>query len=367
MEILPVTDKRTRRQFIELPFQLYRGDENWVPPLRIAVRDLLDTDKHPFYKHADIQCFLGLDGGQVTGRIAAILDRDQFEPDKTGFFGFFECVNSQPMADALLHTARKWLSGRGARIMRGPVSPSTNYECGLLVEGFDSSPYVMMTYNPPYYQPLLEKAGLAKAKDLLAYGAAVSAVSNEKAGRVAARAMKHNGLTIRSIDLKRFDAEVDHVWRIYNEAWARNWGFAPMSREEFVLLAKDLKMIMEPRMALIGEIAGEPVGFALALPDANRALRHAGGNLFPLGLLKILYYQRKVRAVRVLALGVVEEHRTAGVAAGFYATLIGRARNLGYQECEFSWVLEDNTMMNRSIEALGVHRSKVYRIYDWRW
>ncbi|MBI3472662.1 MAG: N-acetyltransferase [Candidatus Solibacter usitatus] len=366
VEIVPVQESRALRQFIEFPYQLYRRDPYWVPPLRLAQKDLLDTAKHPFYRHAEIQCFLARRQGAVAGRIAAILDRDQFSPDHLGFFGFFECEDSPPAAAALLEAARKWLRDRDVRVIRGPVSPSTNYESGLLVDGFDSSPYVMMTYNPRYYPALLEGAGLGKAKDLHAYGGPVKAVDGDKAGRVAARALRRGGMTIRTLRMKQFDAEVENVWRVYNAAWSRNWGFVPMSKEEFQFQARDMKQILDPGFALIGEVEGRAVGFALALPDINRALRHAGGDLFPLGLLKILYYQRRIKAVRVIALGVIEEYRTAGVAAGFYANLIGHARRLGYQECEFSWVLEDNLMMNRSIEALGARRTKTYRIYEWK-
>jgi len=248
--------------------------------------------------------------------------------------------------------------------MRGPVNPSTNYECGLLVEGFDSSPYVMMTYNPPYYAGRLERSGLKKAKDLLAYVTTAAATAGHKALRVADRAMRSSRVVIRPVNMKKFDAEADSIWKIYSSAWSRNWGFAPLTQAEFQVLAKDMKAILKPEFALVGEIDGKPVGFALALPDINQALKPAGGNLFPLGLIKILYHQRKIKTLRVMALGVVEEFRTAGVAAGFYATLIRQAQRLGYGECEFSWVLEDNILMNRSIESLGARRYKTYRLYE---
>ena len=362
--VIGAEDRATLRQFIEFPYQHYRSDPYWVPPLRIAQKDLLDKKKHPFYEHAEMQCFLALDGSRVAGRIAAILDRNQFAPDSLGFFGFFEAVDSQPIVNALLRSAWDWLRARGARTMRGPVNPSTNYECGLLVEGFDSSPFVMMTYNPPYYAGLLERAGLRKIKDLLAYITTAAATAGHKAMRVADRAMRSSRVAIRPVNMKNFKAEADAIWGIYSSAWSRNWGFAPLTREEFWLLAKDMKQILAPEFALIGEIEGRPVGFALAIPDINLALKPAGGNLFPLGLLKILFYQRKIKSLRVMALGVIEEFRTAGVAAGFYATLIRSAQRLGYGDCEFSWVLEDNILMNRSIESLGARRYKTYRLYE---
>jgi GNAT superfamily N-acetyltransferase len=212
---------------------------------------------------------------------------------------------------------------------------------------------------------LIEKAGFRKIKDLWAYGGPVSKVDGAKARRVAERSKAKRKLNIRRIDMKRFDSEVETMWKLYNSAWVSNWGYAPMPLEEFRFTAKDLKSVVDPGFVLMGEVDGTPVGFALALPDINQALKPAGGNLFPFGLLKILYHQRKIRSVRVLALGVVEEHRTVGAAAAFYSALIDHAQQKGYQHCEFSWVLEDNILMNRSIEALGVQRYKTYRIYEW--
>jgi GNAT superfamily N-acetyltransferase len=362
--VIGADDGRTLRQFIEFPYQHYQRDPYWVPPLRIAQKDLLNKKKHPFYKHAEMQCFLALEGSQVAGRIAAIVDRNQFAPDNLGFFGFFEAIDSQPVANALFRSAWDWLRARGVKVMRGPVSPSTNYECGLLVEGFDSSPFVMMTYNPPYYADLIEHAGLKKIKDLFAYITTAAATAGHKAMRVAERAMRSSHVTIRPVNMKNFMADTDAIWTIYSSAWSRNWGFAPLTKEEFRLLAKDMKEIIAPEFALIGEVAGQTVGFALALPDINLALKPARGNLFPLGLIKILYHQRRIKSLRVMALGVVEEFRTAGVAAGFYATLIKSAQRLGYGSCEFSWVLEDNILMNRSIESLGARRYKTYRLYE---
>jgi GNAT superfamily N-acetyltransferase len=362
--VVGADDRRTFGQFLEFPYQLYSGDRYWVPPLRMAQKDMLNKSKHPFYTHAEMQLFLAVQGSKLVGRIAAILDKNQFEPDHVGFFGFFEVINSQPAADALLKAAWEWLKERGAKSMRGPVNPSTNYECGLLVEGFDSSPMVMMTYNPPYYAHLIERAGLKKVKDLLAYITTAQATAGVKALRVADRAARSNKVAIRKVNLKNFEAEADTIWEIYSAAWSGNWGFAPLTKEEFRVLAKDMKAILVPDFALIGEVNGRPVGFALAIPDVNIALKPANGNLFPFGLVKILYHQRKVKSLRVMALGVVEEYRTAGVAAGFYATLIRQAQRLGYGNCEFSWVLEDNILMNRSIEGLGARRYKTYRLYE---
>ncbi len=355
------------KQFIELPYSLYRNDPYWVPPLRIAVKELLDRRKHPFYANADVEFFLARRNGRVVGRIAAILDKSyiEFHTEKAGFFGFYESPEDPEIARSLLTHARDWLLARGAEFVRGPVNPSTNYECGMLVEGFESSPMIMMPYNPPYYPKLMEQAGLHKAKDLLAYVSSPDGITAAKLDRVAGRVLKTNRIHIRPINMKNFDADVVKVWDVYSRAWSRNWGFIPMSREEFFAMGKEMKQILKPELVLLGEVDGQVAGFALALPDINQALKPAGGNLFPTGLLKILYYQRLIRNCRVLALGVVEEYRTAGVAAAFYATLVRNSRRLGYNDCEMSWILEDNVLMNRSLEAMGARRYKTYRIYEW--
>jgi GNAT superfamily N-acetyltransferase len=360
-------DSKTLRDFIELPYTLYRHDPHWVPPLRIAVKDLLNRVKHPFYKTAEAEFFLARRNGRPLGRIAAIFDRayNRFQNEQVGFFGFFDCVDDVAVAEALLISARRWVFERGARFLRGPVNPSTNYECGILVDGFDSDPMVMMTYNFPYYATLMDRLGLRKGKDLLAYLSAPDLVQLTKIQRAAKRVLTKTGVEVRPINMKDFAGEVARIWEVYCSAWSRNWGFVPMSKEEFLLQGKDLKLILEPDLVLIGEAGGKMVGFALALPDVNQAMKPARGRLFPTGLLRILYHKRHVRSVRVVALGVVPEHRASGVAAAFYARLVENARKLGYQQCEMSWILEDNVLMNRSLEVMGAKRYKTYRIYEW--
>jgi len=368
IHVVALDGKRALKEFIELPYSLYCDHAHWVPPLRIAVQELLDRKKHPFYANAEAEFFLARRDGRVAGRIAAILDRNhnQFHGENAGFFGFFESEDDPAVAGALLAAAREWTFQRGARVLRGPVNPSTNYECGMLIEGFDADPMIMTTYNPPYYPVLMEQAGLRKAKDLYAYGGTAPQIDLKKIERVATRALARHGVRIRPIDMKNFNADVLRVWEIYNSAWKRNWGFVPMSRDEFFQMGKEMKQILKPELVLIAEVKDRVVGFALALPNLNHALKKANGRLVPTGLLKILYYQRLTTDVRVIALGVAEEYRTTGVAAGFYATLVRNALKLGYDgECEMSWILEDNVLMIRSAELMGVRRSKTYRIYEW--
>jgi len=367
IEVVPADNKKALKEFVELPYRLYRGNAYWAPPLRLAVKELLDREKHPFYANADAEFFLAKRDGRTIGRVAAIVDRNhnKFHDEQAGFFGFFEAENDPEAAAALMTRAREWVFAKGAKFLRGPVNPSTNYECGMLVDGFDSVPMIMMTYNPSYYPELMDKTGLRKSKDLYAYLQHTDTLDTGKIGRVADKALEKQGIRVRPIDMKNFDAEVEKVWQIYNSAWERNWGFVPMTREEFLLQGKEMKQILKPDLVLIGEKEGRAVGFALALPDINEALIHTDGSLFPTGLLKILYYQRLIKNVRVLALGVVEEHRATGVAAGFYVALWRNAKRLGYGPCEMSWILEDNVLMNRSLIAMGAKRYKTYRIYEW--
>lgn len=368
LEVVATDSKQAFKEFVEFQYALYRGDPYFVPQLRIAVKDLLNREKHPFYKTADVEFFLAKRDGRVVGRIAAIFDRahNKFHEESAGFFGFFESIDDPDVARALLTRAREWVFAKGAKFLRGPVNPSTNYECGLLVDGFDSAPRVMMSYNPRYYPKLMDQVGLKKAKDLNAYKQSVAGVDAEKVGRVADRKLAQKGITVRPINMKDFDNEVAKVWEVYNSAWERNWGFVPMSKEEFFLMGKDMKMILKPELVLIGEAGNKTIGFALCLPDVNEAMVHAGGNLFPTGLLKILYYQRLIKNLRVLALGVVPEHRASGIAAALYATLVRTARKIGYAgECEMSWILEDNVLMIRSLEAMKAKHYKTYRIYEW--
>ncbi|MFB3828104.1 MAG: N-acetyltransferase [Bryobacteraceae bacterium] len=367
LEVVPVHGRKELNEFLEFPYRLYHRHPFWVPPLRIAQRELFDRKKHPFYANATAEFLLARRQGRTVGRLAAILDRNfnRFHGEDAGFFGFFECEDDPPAASALFHASREWLHARGARIIRGPVNPSTNYECGLLIDGFDSLPMIMMPYNPPYYAQLVEGAGLRKAKDLYAYTVTADTVTGEKTERVAARALEANAIRVRPISMEHFQDDVERVWGVYNGSWMRNWGFVPMTREEFVHTSREMKQILKPDLVLLGEVGDRVVGFALALPDINPALKQAKGRLFPLGWLKILYYGRLSTRVRVLALGVLKEYRTAGVAAAFYAALMRNGRRLGFRECEMSWVLEDNVLMNRSLKALGAKLSKTYRLYQW--
>lgn len=363
---------RDERAFLELPYRLYRGNPHWIAPLRMAQKDILNIAQHPFYKTSDAEKLIAVRGGRTVGRIMAIFNRayNEFHNERAGFFGFFEVENDPQAASALLDAARDWLRRRGADVIRGPVNPSTNYECGLLVAGFDLDPTVMMTYNPAYYAELLEGYGMTKAMDLYAYAIAASYFNHSnKLQRVAERLRKRDKISIRTIDKKDFDNEVQIVRRVYNDAWSRNWGFVPMSEAEFAHLAKDLKQIVDPRIAMIAEQetdagSNRPIGFFLAVPDINRALKKINGRLLPFGLLKLLWHSRKISSIRVITMGAVREYQSMGIGSIFLDEIYRRAPAAGFITGEMSWVLENNLMMNRSADLIGGRLEKTYRIYE---
>jgi GNAT superfamily N-acetyltransferase len=366
LEIIAAQDRKAAREFMTFPYALYRRDPHWVPPLWTTQKQMFETREHPFLAHAEMQCFVARRARQTVGRIAALIDRNfnQVYSEQAGFFGFFESVDDAEVASSLLEAAWNWLEQRGARFMRGPMNPSANYECGLLVDGFDSSPVILMTYNPRYYAQLLEQAGLRREKDLYAYYLSKEIVNVERAERVARRALETAHIQLRPIRMKDFESEVERVWEVYNSAWSRNWGFVPMTREECFWLARELKPIAVPELVLMAEVSGRLVGFLLALPDINQALKHTRSRFLPAVALTVLYHRRSIRTIRAVLLGVLEEFRTAGIAAALYAEVIRRGIRLGYGDCEMSWILDDNAMMIRPIEALGGQRYKTYRIYQ---
>ena len=336
-----------------------------MPPLLVEQRRLLDRRRHPFHEHADVEYFLAWRGDDAIGRIAAIVNRRhvEFHDERAGFFGFFECMDDPAAAAALLSTAAEWLRARGMAAMRGPMNFSTNEECGLLVDGFDTSPMIMMTHNPPYYERLLEGAGLRRAKDMYAYLLA-QIREPDRLMRGVARLAERSPAVVRPIRMNELKREIERVREVYNSAWERNWGFVPMTAAEFDDMARQMKQIVDPELCLIAEVDGEPVGFALALPDFNQAIRHTNGRLLPFGIAKLLWHARRIDQVRVITLGVKPEYRRHGLDAMMMLRQYRRALELGYRRSEASWILEDNVAMRRILERLGWQIYKTYRVYE---
>ncbi|RKH51658.1 N-acetyltransferase [Corallococcus aberystwythensis] len=370
VQVTPVRGAADRTAFIRLPYSLYRDDPNWVPPLEMERRDFLDPKKNPFFDYAEVELFLARRGQDVVGRVAAIKNprHMEFHGTKEGFFGLFECVNDAGVARGLLDAASAWLKARGVDTVLGPANFSSNQDWGLLVEGYEVPPALMMPYNPAYYAGLLETCGFTKAKDLFAFELSASTPPPEKVARIAEKIRQREGVTVRAVNLKDFPAEVARIKEIYNAAWEKNWGFIPFTDREFAHMAKEMKAIVRPELVLIAEVKGEPVAFSMTLPDANEAFKAANGRLttfgLPIGLVKLVLASRRLKRLRLLTLGIKEGYRRRGLDAILYLDTLRTAKELGYSGGEISWTLEDNHLVNRAIESMGGRRSKTYRVFQ---
>ena len=336
----------------------------------MMVRDLLDTKGNPFYQTADRQLFIARRDGKPVGRIAAIENRahNDFHEDRVGFFGFFESVDDPDVARALFLAAAQWLRARGLTSMRGPMNPSTNHDCGLLVAGFEQHPQFLTSWNPAYYERLLRVAGLQPIKDLLGYWLPYGDAGYELPRSLAAlaqRAAANTHLAFRDLDASHFWDEVTICWDVYNSAWERNWGFVPMSRAEFMHMAKSLKPLLFPQFAFVAEVDGAPAGFMLSVPDFNEIFKRIpNGRLFPFGLPRILFGKSGLRRGRVLALGIKAEYRSGSILPLFLHEAARRAIEFGSPGAEASWILEDNTAIRQPIEAIGGRVYRRWRVFE---
>ena len=368
IEVRPVRGRAERRRFLHFPWRVNAGDPLWVPPLLADQKKLFDRSRHPFHQHADVEYFLAWRGREVVGRIAAIINHryNEFHGEQTGTFGFFDVEDDPAAAAALREAAEQWLAARGMDRVLGPFNFSTNDEStspGVLIDGFETPPALMMSHNPRYYSRLIEWAGYGKAKDLLAYWLQGDEPP-DRLVRGVARIQRQEQVVLRGLDLAHFPQEVERIKEVYNSAWERNWGFVPMTDAEMDHLAHELKPVVNPALCVIAEIRGEPVAFALALPDLNQALRHVNGRLFPFGLVKLLWHARRIRTARVLTLGIKPGYRRLGLDAMMYLRIWTEGHRLGFRAAECSWILEDNWDMRRGLERMGALVYKTYRVYE---
>jgi hypothetical protein len=369
ISIIPVAGKNLLGKFIDFPHDLYKNDRNYIPELFIAQRDLLTPGKHPFHEHSTLQLFLACENDTIKGRIAAILNNNhnQFNKTNEGFFGFFDCENNEEAAAQLFKTATEWLQQKGISKIIGPVNPSTNEPCGLLIDGFDKPPMAMMTYNKPYYSRLIEQNKFVKNVDLLAYYLDTKTTDDRpvRLQKALEERLAKRNIIIRQINMKDFKNETIKLKEVYNAAWDKNMGFVPMTENEFKYLAKDLKMILDPGFCLVAEHEGKIVGFSLAIPNINQILQKIKkGRLFPSGIFKLLLGRKKINQVRVLALGVIEGYKKMGIEACFYASIIKRAQAKNIIGGEASWILEDNFLMNKGIQDMDGKVYKTYRLFE---
>lgn len=354
------------RRFVDLPWRIYAQDPNWVPPTKKDVLHLLDPDRHPFWQHARRALFIAERDGEPVGRVSAQVD-DNYNnlwQEKLGSFGFFESIDDQDVASALLDRAAAWNRDQGMTVLRGPMSPSSNDEWGTLIEGFDSRPVVMMPYNPDYYPRLLETWGLAKAKDLYAFYKHASTPMPQRFIDLADKLRANPRIKVRPIDLKHLDSEMVIFKDVYNASWQKNWGFSPLTEAELDLLAKNLKSIVDPGMALIAFYDNKPAGLSLTLPDLNEVLARFNGRLGIIEMLRFLFLRGRIKGSRALVFGTKAEYRRLGLPVLMLYETEKYMRSKGYEWCELSWNLEDNRLINDFDTEVGAHIYKRYRVYE---
>ncbi len=367
--IVHVETKKQVKQFINFPHDLYQVDPNYVPELYLNISEVLSKKKNPFFKHSEAELFLALDEqGKITGRVAAILDNNynKYHGSNVGFFGFFDVIDDYEVAKMLLDTAVGWVKEKGVSRILGPTNFTTNDTAGLLVDGYDSPPVVMMTYNKPYYRDFVEKYGFVKEMDLFAYLIPTDTV-NEKALRLAnmlKERLKKKGITIRSMTKKTKKADIAKIKDVYRRAWEKNWGFVPPTDEEYEHLAEGLNLLLDLRYVYMAEHEGKVIGFAVAIPDINEiTINFKKGKLLPFNIIKLLTGKSKVSKIRIILLGVIESYRKLGIEAVFFANYIQAAKKNGLKAGEASWILENNEMMVKAAENLNGQRYKTYRIF----
>jgi GNAT superfamily N-acetyltransferase len=369
VDVTPVGTRKDLDTFIKLPFRLYRGQEHWIPPLIYDRRRFLDRSRNPFFEHGEAEYFLARRDGRVVGRISAQVDRHlhEFQDNRWGQFGFFDAEDDQEAATALVDAAEAWVRARGCDRVVGPFDFTSNDECGVLVEGFDRDPVILMNWTHRYYPRLLEGAGLTKAMDTLMW--TLDVVDRDRVHPaiwdMAEKVQTEHGITCRGMRKNDLEAEVGRFLEVYNEAWERNWGFVPLTDSEVRHYAKQLRPLLDENWAMVAETRdGRVAGAALSLPDFNQVFKRMNGRLFPLGWAKFLYYKRKIDRVRVFALGVKKEFQHTGVAARFYQMHYDAAERTPQKQGETGWILEVNKPMNRAMEGMGGQVVSRYRIYE---
>lgn len=364
----PVETRADRRAFLYLPKELYRDDPYWIPPLWDVKKELVGFKRHPFWEHNESQAFLVARGQQVVGRVLALVNHahNQRYQEQRGFFGFFECTDDEAAAKRLFDNARQWLRDRGMTAVRGPTNPSLNYEIGTLVDGFDSPPTFMITYNPPYHDALIKAAGLTPTQEVYSYNCGIEMLDSldPKLQFILDEVKKRFAVHTRPIDRKRFQEDVRTFLDIYNRSLENTWGYVPMSAAEVDHQAKGLKHLLVPGLTSIAEIDGDPVGAGFGLLDYNPLIKKIGGHLFPFGWLRLFLERKKLQRVRLISANVVPKYQKWGLGLVTLERIVPDAIGMGIREGEFSWVLESNTLSRKSIERGGGQMTKQHRLYD---
>lgn len=367
-EVIRVEDRRHRREFIDFIWKLHKNDPNWVPPIRMNQEELVNFRRHPFYENAKCRTFIVRKDGEVVGRVAAIINNGHNKRfgEKRGFFGFFDCIDDQQAANALLLEASRYLKSEGMDDVRGPCNPSLNYEIGTLVDGFDTPPTFMMTYNWPYYDKLIKGFGFEKTQDLYAYEGNMEMLKtiDPKLKFVIDEVKRRFNVTLRPANKKKFGEEVKLFLKIYNEALQGTWGFVPLTDAECVGMGASLKMLVDPTLTSFVEVDGKAVAVGICLPDFNPLIKKIDGRLFPFGFLTLLFGRKKIKKVRVMSTNVIPEYQRWGLGLVVLDRMMPDCLAMGIHDAEFSWVLESNHLSRGSLERAGTKRTKTYRLYD---
>jgi GNAT superfamily N-acetyltransferase len=372
VSIRPVRTRRQRKRFVKVPFALHRDHPQWVAPLIFERMEFLDPEKNPYFEHAEVELFIAERDGEPVGRISAQIDHrwDEYQGGGDAMFGFFETVEDREVAAALIDAARGWAAERGRSRILGPMDFTTNDEIGILIEGYERRPMILEPWHPPFYSKLIEAEGFEKTMDVLMwelqFGDLKEGERFDPAIHAAAKkALEDEGIAIRNLRKREMADEVRRFTDVYNEAWGDNWGFVPITDAEVEFQAKNLKQVIDEDWAYMAEKDGEVVGAALTLPDINQVMAKLNGRLLPFGWAKFLLGKRKIDQCRVFALGVKNDYRHSGVAAGLYLKHLETAAVPGgIVGGEMGWILETNGPMNRAMEGMGGKVVKRYRLYE---
>lgn len=368
---IEVVSKSELKKFLALPGLIYAHDPYWVAPLLMDQQRQLNRKKNPFFKHCIYKAWLVYNGPEPVGRILAYVDSEHnaLQQEQTGFIGFFESIDNQEVADYLFRVAIDWLLLQGMNKVYGPMNFSIGNECGVQLSGFNHPPVTQMNHTPSYYSALFEKAGFTKAHDLYAYLVTEEILSQQtdimqRLKQISDKTLNKEGVLFRTLNMKKYETEVENIQSLFNDFMQGAWGFVPASREEMFYIGETLKYIVDPEVVFFAEIKGKVVGGSLSVPDINQALSHMKGKLFPFGIFKFLYYKKRINRIRVLLLGVRAEYRSKGLDILFYYFTIIQALKQGYTEAELSWISEENFNLISIVEKIGAKRYKTYRMYE---
>ncbi len=369
VEIIEVQSKKDLEQFIDFPHTLYKGDKDYVPDLYVSQKEIFNKKKYPFFKHSKAEFFLAIENHKVVGRIVAIRNNNyiKFSGKNIGFFGFFESINGYHVAESLFNKTTEWIREEGLEAVIGPENYTVNDSCGILIEGFNLPPVVGMPYNKQYYPDFFERYGFVKKIDMVAYHFPSNKTPEnlKRHESIAEEMTKKSVIKIRPFDMKNIELEIKNFHKVYNSAFEKNWGFVPLTYEEFRCLANNLKKIADSEMVLFAEHKREIIGFVCTLPDINQIMiKIKKGRLFPFGLLKLLYYKNRINGCRISVMGIVEKYRKMGIGALLYAQVFEMTRRKNITWAEASYVMEDNKIMNSNMKSIGGRIYKKYRIYE---